>query len=238
MTQISDIITAALRETNIIAVNASPTPSEETEALIRLQALILSALGSEAGYIMEDWNISSSSVIRRPSGVLLSSTQASAWTVPPNARLIFNLSGTLTITLDRQPQDGQRLALIDAANTFDSGNLTVNPNGRKFNGSVGNAVISTENYAEQYFYDASSADWKLIDPLADTDPMPFPADFDDYFITMLAMRMNPRYGMTLTEESKARMVQQEQQFIARYAQTRLRNQTSGYSAGNRAGSGG
>lgn len=232
MTQISDIIAAGFRESNIIAVNASPTPTESSEALIRLQALILSSLGSEAGYLMEDWNVQSSSAIRRPSGVLLSSTQASAWTVPPNARLLFDTSGSITVTLDRQPQDGQRVSFVDINGNFASASVTVDPNGRKFAGSASNATLNTNNFAKQYFYESSTGDWKLIDPLDDDDPMPFPADFDDYFITMLALRLNPRYGRTLAEESKARMVQQEAQFVARYSQTRLRGNTSGYSAGH------
>lgn len=225
MTQVSDIITQALRETNIIAVNASPTPNENTEALERLQAIILSCLGTDCGYIMEDWNVTSASVIKKPSGVQLTSAQASAYTVKPQARLVLNIAAPITLTLDPQPQDGQRFSIIDAGNTIDTHNVTINPNGRKFNGAVGNATVSTEGAAKQYLYRADLADWKVIDPLEADDDMPFPADFDDYFIIMLAMRMNPRYGRTLTEESTFRLTQQRQQFVDRYTQSRLRNNT-------------
>lgn len=221
MTQVSDIIVQALRESNIIAVNANPNPSENAEALSRLQALVLSALGNEVGYIMEDWNIASAASILKPSGVPLAASQAAAWRVPPNARLICNLGAPLTITLDPQPQDGQRFSIVDAGNTFDASALTLATNGRKVNGEVGTVEFAEKGVALQWLYRSDIANWVLIDPLAVADDMPFPPDFDDYFVIMLAMRMNPRYGKELNQQSLDRLAQQRMQFIKRYAQTRL-----------------
>ncbi len=113
--------------------------------------------------------------------------------------------------------------MIDSGNTFDTYTLTINPNGRKLEGAVANKAVTTEGFVKQWLYRADVADWKVIDPLATSDDMPFPADFDDYFIILLAMRLNPRYGRTLAQESVARMNQQQIQFINRYTQSRMRS---------------
>jgi hypothetical protein len=63
MTLVSSIIVQALRETNIIAVGANPTPGEAAEALDRLQSVVLSVLGNEVGYVLEDWNVTNATAI-------------------------------------------------------------------------------------------------------------------------------------------------------------------------------
>lgn len=223
MTQVSDIIRQALRETNVVAITQDSNPNETAEGLTRLQALVLSTLGNEVGYIMEDWNVKSTTNLTKPSGVPLTAPQATAYTVPPNARLVCGLTAPTTLLLDPQPQDGQRFSAVDAIKGFATNNLTINPNGRKIEGDTVNKVLATADASIQWLYRADLADWKVIDPLGLDAEFPFPADFDDYFIIMLAMRLNPRYGKELTKESAARMDQQRQQFINRYSQTRLRD---------------
>lgn len=223
MTQVSDIIRQALRETNVVSITQDSNPTETQEGLVRLQALVLSTLGNEVGYIMEDWNIVSATGVTKPSGVPLTAPQAAAWTVPPNARLVCGLTESTTLALDPQPQDGQRFSAVDALKVFASAPLVVDPNGRKIEGEPSPKVVSEENAAYQWLYRADVADWKLIDPLGLEDEFPFPTDFDDYFIISLAMRLNPRYGQSLAPESATRLEQQRQQFIVRYSQTRLRD---------------
>lgn len=224
MTQIIAITTRAMRESNIIAPDQNLTSAQSDEALALLQSYILSVLGTDMGYIMEPWTVASAASILRPSGVPLSATDAAAWKVPPQARVILNgIAAPMTLTLQPVPQDGQRFAVIDAGKTLDTSNVTINPNGRQLDGAVGVTVLSTEGLARQWIYRDDVADWKKLDPLAATDEMPFPSDFDDYFSIGLAMRLNPRYGQELRPESKLRFDQQQIQFVNRYTQSRLRS---------------
>lgn len=220
-TQISDIITDAFRESNLIPLNASPTAPETTEGLNRLQAIIKSVLGNEVGYIMQDWAITSASNITRPSGVALSSAQAAAWYVQPQARLQCDLSTATSIDLDPYPNDGQRFSVVDVGGNFASNNLTLDGNGRKVNSSS-NIVFSTNDEVREFMYRADLGDWVEIDNFATDDNLPFPEDFNDYFTTALAMRLNPRYGRPLPPEAAARYDQQRLQIIERYNQSRLR----------------
>lgn len=218
MTLVASIIQQSLRETNIIPNNANPNPNEALEAVARLQTLVLSVLGNEAGYVLEDWNVVSATNILKPSSFVQNPT---GFTVAAQSRLICNLAAATTLLLDPQPQDGQRFSVVDAALNFATNNLTLNGNGRLIEGAP-TAVLATDGFASQWIYRADLATWVVVDPLVEGSEMPFPEDFDDYFIIMLAMRLNPRYGRTLTQESQARLMQQRNQMILRYNQSRLR----------------
>lgn len=222
MTLVTDIVTASLRESNVIMAGEAIPTNKSDEALARLQSLVLSSLGDEIGYIMEDWNISNASYVK-PTGVPLQAADMAGFIVEPNSRLLFNLTGTLTIVLDPQPQDGQRVSVVDAGNTFAAHNLTLNPNGRKIDGSNANLVLSTNGISLQWVYRSDLGDWVEITSLVLGSEMPFPKEFDDYFIILLAERLNPRYGRALDAQSQSRFQQQNLQFVNRYTQSRLRS---------------
>jgi len=52
-----------------------------------------------------------------------------------------------------------------------------------------------------------------------TDEMPFPSDFDNFFITLLALRLNPRYGRTMDAQSAEIFKSEKRKFVARYIQS-------------------
>jgi hypothetical protein len=219
MTLVSSIITQSLRETNIIAVGANPTPGEANEALDRLQSVVLSVLGNEVGYVLEDWNVFADDNILKPSSFVVD--DYSDFFVAPQSRLVCNLSADTTLLLDPQPQDGQRISVVDAKLNFATNSLTLDGNGRLIEGAT-TKVLATNSARKQWIYRADLGNWVVIDPLASNSEMPFPEEFDDYFIIMLACRLNPRFGRPLTEESAARMKQQRDQMVLRYNQSRLR----------------
>lgn len=232
MTVALDIVVQSLRETNIIAIDANPTPSEAEEAVERLQSLVLSVLGNECGYIMEDWVIRNSGMdnplaVTQPSGYDLSTASIANYTVRPQSRLVVDLSAAQTVNLDPMPQDGQRFSVVDVAGNFNTYNLTINGNGRKIEDAT-SLVLSDDSVSKQWLYRADKSNWVSIEPLDIESEMPFPPDFDDYFIISLAMRLNPRYGIDLNQASAARLAQQKPQFIARYSQSRLRIAAPGY----------
>lgn len=218
MTLVSDIISQSLRESNLIAVGADATPAEAAEALTRLSSIVLSVLGSEIGYVLEDWNVTNATTILRPSGFV---ANTASFVIPAQARLIANLSVATALNLDPQPQDGQRVSVVDAANNFATRNFTLNGNGRLIDGAT-SAVLATNLSRKQWVYRADQANWISVEPLSADDQMPFPEEFDDYFIIMLAARMNPRYGKPLTQESALRLEQQRNQLFYRYNQSRVR----------------
>src|SRR3990172_3356119 len=105
MTLVSSIISSALRETNLIAIGASPTANESAEALTRLQSLVLSVLGNEQGENLSNLPLGITG-IDVPSGYPWygDNLPSNTW-VPLNTRLVLNLGSDVTVSLHPPPHD-------------------------------------------------------------------------------------------------------------------------------------
>lgn len=209
MTTLSSIITAAYRESNLVAIVSTPSTLEQAEALSLLNSIILSVVGNEVGQELSDLMID---------GEFDQSEVVSDW-CPENVRLICNLNGGRTVSLMPNPYEGQRVAVVDAKGNFSTSNLVLDANGRKIEGAA-TLTLTTNSTASQWLYRADTANWTKITSLLSSDQMPFPVEFDDYFITRLAMRLNPRHGRNLAPETAQALVRAEQQIAARYRRPR------------------
>lgn len=210
MTLASEIISRAYREANLVAIAGSPSTNEAAEGLSLLNSLILSTIGDEAGGELSDVNIGGS----------YDQSSVCSTNVPENVRLVVNQTAARTLTLHPQPYDGQRVAWVDASANFGTYNLTINPNGRKIGGSTSSLVLSTNSDNRQYMYRADTGDWVRLTSLASSDTMPFPTEFDDYFIISLAVRLAPRNSAPIPQESIAALERQQGQIRARYRRPR------------------
>jgi hypothetical protein len=205
----SEIIQRAYRESNLISIGATPTTNEQTEGLDLLNSLVQSTIGLEAGSELRDITVG---------GTYDQSSCLSPW-VPRDARLALNLSAALTVSLDPNPYEGQRFAVVDVAGNFSTNNLTINGNGRTIELDT-SETIDTDNFYAQWMYRGDTADWTRITDLVAADEMPLPIEFDDYFIVSLALRLNPRHGRNLTPESQAALQRSRSQIRARYRKPR------------------
>lgn len=213
MTLLSEIIQQGYRDANIIPIGSTPTTNELAEGLKRLQVIIMSVLGMEGGEQLSAFPIGNNNV-SQPSDYVPDPPLY----LPINVRLVCNLSSAQTLYLNPLPQDGSRMAVIDASGNFATYNLTLNGNGRKVDGTTTD-VLSTNSQSIQYFYRADLGDWKVISSLASSDEMPFPVEFDDMFVIMLAMRLVHRNAQKVSQESVLMMERSREQFRARYSQT-------------------
>jgi hypothetical protein len=205
MTLASDIISAAYRESNIVPLGVSPTTVQTTEALDRLNNVLLSTLGNEVGDGLNDINIGGDN-------------DQSDWCspyVPDDTRLVFNLSAATALVLDPSPYEGQRLSFVDAGGNLATHNVTLDGNGRNVEGGATLTLI-TNGDSRNWLYRADTGNWVKLVVLADSDTMPLPQEFDDYFVTMLAMRMNPRYGQNTTQETVEALKRMRSQIRSRY----------------------
>lgn len=210
MSLASSIITAAYRECQIVGITASPTTLETNEALTRLNSLLASVFGFEVGQELTDLSIGGefdqSNIVREA--------------VPDDARLVVSQSAAASVSLDPRPYDGQRVAVVDAAGTFASYNFTLDANGRKIEAAA-TLALATNGMSRQWMYRADTANWVRLSDLAAANEMPFPSEFDDYFITSLAMRLNPRHrAERMSDESIAALERQRVQIQARYRKRR------------------
>lgn len=216
MTDTLDIITDAYREGNLIGIGVTPTEPEQAQAITRLNAVVSNVFGNDVGEKLIDWPVGT--VIGSESGVN-SSWTAYRWTRPQaGARLIVNVGGAQILYLPAVVNDGARLGFVDVGGNIGGNPITINANGRLIE-SAAAVTLSTDNEIREWFYRADLGNWVRISQLALDDAMPFPPEFDDAFVTLLAMRLNPRYGRAMVADSSGWLQQSVRRFKARYAQT-------------------
>lgn len=208
MTLASEIIQKAYRKTNLIPLGATPNAEQISEALDILSALILFTIGNEAGDELLDVNYG---------GDFDQSDVVSEW-VPDNTRLLLNLDASVEIDLDPCPYEGQRFAIVDVSGNLSTANLTINGNGRNIEGAA-SIVEITDSTAKQWMYRGDTANWVVIEGIASSDEMPFPEEFDQYFVLMLAAQVNPQYGQTLAMEHQDLLRNLRGRIRSRYRKT-------------------
>jgi hypothetical protein len=163
MTLVSQIITDAYRESNLIPLVSTPNTNQVTEGLRRLNVILLSTVGNEAGDDFMDVNIG---------GEFDQSFSFDQW-LPADVRLILNLSADIELDLDPYAKNGNRLAISDAADNLATNTLTLNGNGRTIEDSP-TVVLNTDGLDRQWLYRSDISNWVRISEVLSTDQMPFP----------------------------------------------------------------
>lgn len=214
MTLISSIITDAFRESNIIPLGASPNANQSTEALRLLNALFSAVYGDEVGENLADWPLGSYG--RQYTDLLPSSYEL---THPQlNRRLLASNTEALTVYLSPDPQDGSRMAVIDPQARLATVPIVLDANGHTIE-TVATVTLNTASLSREWLYRADLGDWVRLTSKIASDEMPFPADFDTFFITALAIRLDPRYGRQMDPLSVEMYKSERQKFVRRYLQS-------------------
>ena len=214
---VSSIITDAFRERNILALRKkAPTALQTTEALRLFNALIAAIYGGDAGEELGDWPLGTYGRESKADPINYTQDQLQRPTI--NRRLIAVNTTALTVYLTVWPQDGARMGIADpfgrlAAFPGDAG--CQRPDHRR----RGNQNTQHERAFQEWFYRADLGQWVKLSALTEIDNLPFPDEFRSFFILMLAMRLNPRYGRSMDEQSAAIFKQGRTSFVARYLQS-------------------
>lgn len=216
MTLVSEIITDAYRQSNLIMIGSTPTDAQNTEALRYLNRFVKSVFGLEAGDRLTSFAIGSLNISRPTGYPWWDDAPDGDWFVPEDTRLMLNLEEPLAVFLTPDPDDGARFAVLDTARNLSTNSLTISGNGRRISGET-TITLTEDAYAGEWFYRADTGNWELYSPLSLDDPFPFPLEFDDFFITSLAMRVNPAYGAALDQQAANTYQRSKRQLQARYS---------------------
>lgn len=237
----SDIITAAYREGNLIPVGKTPTAAQNTEALAQLNRLKSGILGYKMGENLQDWMVPQP---QRTAPVAANFPQMpgfdpnsfspfntfdnSIYPYPPNNKRIVYGGTAQTVYFPEKPNPGGQMALVQSSGAGDGGQtgdiLTLNGNGRTIQGSktqtfVFNSGAGSSPFApERWFYRDDLGDWVSVNDMLIGDTMPYPEEFDLFFICALAKRLAPSYGKIIAQETIETALQHEAAFLARYRQ--------------------
>lgn len=219
MTFTPAIIKEAYRESNLIAKGTDPDSDQSSEALVLLNRIVTGVYGNDVGDEYFDWPIGQDGVLAAAS---------INWTVNdwqyllPNVRMVAQQTEAQTVYMPPDPPDGARVAIVDPFAKLATYPITMNGNGRTIEGSS-TKTLNTDNLASAWFYRADMGDWVLLSELTNgaAEVFPFPSEFDSYFITRLAMRLNPRYGRSMSDESVVEMDSTLRRLQARYRQRQI-----------------
>lgn len=219
MTLVSSIITDAFRESNILPLGVEPTANQSTEALRLYNALLAATYGGEMGERLVDWPLGNFD--RNPNGceynVPFSDYRLN--NPPINHRLIAVNIEPMTIWLTARPQDGSLMGIIDPFERLSAVPITLQGNGRPIEGNA-SILLDVDGTSREWIYRSDLGQWVKISGVVGTDENPFPAKFDMMFQILLAMRINPRYGRALDQQTISTLKQNKQEFVARYLQSR------------------
>lgn len=212
MTLASEIIRRAYRETNIIAIGATPNTNQLNEGLELLNGIFLSSIGNEVGEKLRNWPIGNIDVAWPNAWNLV------FWQYPPiNSRLIYNVDSPQTIYLPYQPCDGSRISVVPTNGQFATNPLTLSGNGYLIEGAS-SYVIDDDTKAGAWLFRADLGEWVRYTQLTASDDIPFPVEFDDYWITLLNLRLTPRNDREFDASTGAALERFKRQIKARYHQ--------------------
>jgi len=216
MTTVSQIITDAYRQGNVIAIGTLPSAAQQEEGLRYLNRIVRSTLGNEAGEPLEAFPIGGNN-IGRPTGYpWYQSSPDGNWFLPENKRMMVNATKATSIYLHPKPNDGARLGLSDLSGNLSTYPMTIYGNGRTVEGQI-SLTFNTDNIDYEWFYDDTTGNWARVVPLDDLNgTFPFPEDFDFYFICMLASTLNPAYNIQADAQSVMNYNRAKSQLRARY----------------------
>lgn len=218
MTTVISIINSAFRETNLTPLGVAPTADQQTEAFNLLSSITSSILGNEMGENLNPLALGQEG-IESPSGYPWWSNELPAnMYVRTNTRLMLNLTAPGTVFFDPIPHDGARMGVVDCSNNLDINPLTISGNGRKIDADF-DIVLDTPGQIKEWVYREDIGTWVTVVPLNLNGEMPWPSEFDDMFIIMLALRLNPRYGQVIHPASMQTFQNIRKKFTARYSQT-------------------
>jgi len=80
----------------------------------------------------------------------------------PNGYFCNTTSSAFTVTLPSSATSGDIVAFADYAQTFNTNNLTLNPNGLKIEGATTNVILSTQGASVTLVYSDSTKGWIIV----------------------------------------------------------------------------
>lgn len=208
MATVLDIVRDGYRESNLIAISETPSGSQGEEGLVLFNRILASVFGAEVGENLLSINLGPESVTE---------TFGPEKTIPSNSRLFCNLTSAETVFLPKEPEDGARFSFIDIAGNFATYPLTIDGNGRRIEGLL-SKTYNTNSAKYSLLYRADEGNWALVSPLELTDLFPLATEFEDFFVTGLAIRLNPKYIQNTASETVEAYRKVARALKARYRQ--------------------
>lgn len=215
MSTAGEIIVQAFREGNFTPVGAASTAEELTEAIPRLNSLVFALLGEDVGEELREWTVpqawSPAQEERHPLTPLTGETTTVPYAyLPENVRVNVTITGTRTLYLPGIPSDGARFGVNNIGSSGVT--LTLHANGRLIAGAAQLSGTPASFHGRSWMYRADLGNWiELVQLVNSASEIPFPEEYDDFFVTGLYMRLARRFGKEVSPE----IAQRNESMLAR-----------------------
>lgn len=205
------IVTAAHRQSNLIALDDTPTAGQMAEGLDHLSRVVQSTFGFEVGRLLK--------TVRMPDD---EPNQQKKETLASNVRLMFHGPGGSTFKFPEYPDSGDRIAVIDVSRGFMAAPITLDANGYLIDDGSSVAaspiVLNVSGTNREWMFDAAQGAWIIVpETFQSADSFPFPVSCDFYFIGLVAAAINPAYGVEMNVQSQLIFARAKMQLEARYS---------------------
>jgi len=215
MTQVAEIVEKAFFEAGLTTELQHATPTQMANAVDTLAGVVLFLYGTSVGEQLRPWllgNFGRATQMQRalPSNILQYP--------PPNVRLIAVNEAALTLNLPGNPSPGSLISISDPHARLATYPVTLAGNGYTIEGAA-SLVLSTNSANTLWLFRDDLSNWSRVTPLLAADDMPFPGEYDQMFIILMAMRLNPAYGRNISSVQAQFLKDFRQQFDARYVQS-------------------
>lgn len=213
MTTLNEICISAFRESQTFDLERVPSDAELNEALARLKNIIelhtrppvqTVWLGRDRRLVAERGQI-----VRDFTGLQERNP------VPADTYVNLLLDQSYEVFLPSSPGDGSVVSFIDVAGTLGAHELTIVGNGNLISGQP-SILLDQTGSTTKLMYRRDLAEWRPVGVLEGASQMPYPTEFDDFWIIMLAMRMNPRYGKEISPITLQVFNDVRSRFMSRY----------------------
>lgn len=200
-TLISQIITDAFENENIVPLGASPTTAETTRALRLLNQIVDEWVTTAAGELLYDWQVPPAATapqngqMRNPRDPYGDDAVATAFPYPPNnRRIVTQLTGPETIYFSQYPNDGSIMEVADAGSA--SATLTINANGRQIENAASVSLDPSAVTERRWFFRADLQSWQRLEELVNdsSGASPFPKKYDALLAAELSIRLLTAFG--------------------------------------------
>lgn len=204
MATVGDLVRAAYRQENLIAVGQTPTTGQLEEGVSRFNSIWRWLIGNKFGEKLLLWPVPPNpSVNEAREWPLLPRDEklpSDVWPYPQqNSMMVVNIGGPTTVYFKQNPSDGARMGLRNIGTSFATYPLTINGNGMLIEGASTLVLNTALTSPLLWFFRQDLGEWKRVTTLASTDDSPLPDEFDDFWRCAVALALCPMYGKDAQE---------------------------------------
>lgn len=110
----------------------------------------------------DTWTINSKAVTQAKIGYTFTSISSNTTAIAERYYLCDTSGGAFTVTFPASPSAGDKIYINDITGSFETDNLTINPNGLNIESQSTNLVLDIKNFSGLFYYVDATVGWRKL----------------------------------------------------------------------------